>query len=646
MGELPVQKGLALMPTKWLKKGSDIIDKQIGRIGNKIANTIKKDATGRVTATINKEGIETGAKKAATSRYTNGFRRNERTFGEAFKSGWEKGAEAGDMLGFGYAGHVIGGLAGGTAEGLAHAGRAALNPRLRSLFDGIEEKAMIKYQEILDKLTPEKAWQKALLKYGLNATGRNVGIGFSEAAEEAVQYLNSKEDFAGKYGWSGMSLGDMIMNDIHQGGRVFDAYMSLVGLSNSPLKDDEEYWSNLKGGFILGALPLANPSGIIQVAGNTVRGYKEYKTHDAIITSGVMKREHDKIDRASNAEFARQAFHGNEAHVLEVLNQMEASDRRRENPFLTQEDYDEKRKAAIHVMNMTKDKDIRGMLEAKGIQYGTERYANAIADIYNTTNSLQENDEQAKDTELKRKQIYNSEVFQHAVNEVIDRVMNESSADRREVDDFVKKAGDDAVISEIDAIREELQLDPNSKKYSRTINKPEYKQRISEAREKAEEIARQQTRMSMRDSVIAKTKLVNRLSSLIQMKARQNTIEDFYTFLHDKFGLSPMRPDAKTVRDNVDKQIKEAKSQLAELTKDTANKFESNFTDAQALDYLDSAQDIVHTKEEDLQFLEASRALLLADKAVSQSYYNQFIEGLVKNKENKWEYNPIEYKKK
>lgn len=646
MGELPVQKGLALMPTKWLKKGSDIIDKQIGRIGNKIASTIKKDATGRVTATINKEGIETGAKKAATNRYTNGFRRNERTFGEAFKSGWEKGAEAGDMLGFGYAGHVIGGLAGGTAEGLAHAGRAALNPRLRSLFDGIEEKAMIKYQGILDKLTPEKAWQKALLKYGLNATGRNVGIGFSEAAEEAVQYLNSKEDFAGKYGWSGMSLGDMIMNDIHQGGRVFDAYMSLVGLSNSPLKDDEEYWSNLKGGFILGALPLANPSGIIQVAGNTVRGYKEYKTHDAIITSGVMKREHDKIDRASNAEFARQAFHGNEAHVLEVLNQMEASDRRRENPFLTQEDYDEKRKAAIHVMNMTKDKDIRGMLEAKGIQYGTERYANAIADIYNTTNSLQENSEQAKDTELKRKQIYNSEVFQHAVNEVIDRVMNESSADRREVDDFVKKAGDDAVISEIDAIREELQLDPNSKKYSRIINKPEYKQRISEAREKAEEIAKQQTRMSMRDSVIAKTKLVNRLSSLIQMKARQNTIEDFYTFLHDKFGLSPMRPDAKTVRDNVDKQIKEAKSQLAELTKDTANKFESNFTDAQALDYLDSAQDIVHTKEEDLQFLEASRALLLADKAVSQSYYNQFIEGLVKNKENKWEYNPVEYKKK
>lgn len=415
MGELPVQKGLALIPAGWLKKGSSIVDGQISKLGNKVANTIRKDATGRVTASVTEEGVEAGARKAATGKYTNGFRRAERSFGQAFRSGWEKGAEVGDMLGFGYAGHVVGGVAGGTAEGMAHAARAALNPRLRALYDGMEEKVMHKYQGILDRLTPEKAWQQALVKYGVKATGRNIGIGFSEAAEEAAQYLNSKEDFASKYGWSGMSLGDMVMNDLHQGGRVLDAYLSLVGLSNSPLKDDEEYWSNLKGGFILGALPMANPSGVIQVAGNTVRGYKEYKTQDAMISSGVMKREHDKIDRAANAEFARQAFQGRESHVLETIDQMEAADRRRENPFFTQEDYDEKRKAALQVMNMTKDEDIRGMLEAKGIQYGTERYANAVADLYNTTSALQENNQQTKETESNRKQIYNSEVFQHAI---------------------------------------------------------------------------------------------------------------------------------------------------------------------------------------------------------------------------------------
>lgn len=646
MGELPIQKSLALIPAGWLKKGSSIVDGQIGRLGNKIANTIRKDVTGRVTASVTQEGVETGARKAAASKYANGFRRTERSFGQAFRSGWQKGAEVGDMLGFGYAGHVVGGVAGGTAEGLAHAGRAALNPRLRALYDGMEEKALMKYQGILDRLTPEKAWQQALVKYGIKATGRNVGIGFSEAAEEAVQYLNSNEDFAGKYGWSGMSLGDMIMNDLHQGGRVFDAYLSLVGLSNSPLADDEEYWSNLKGGFILGGLPIANPSGILQVAGNTVRGYKEYKTQDAMISSGVMKREHDKIDRAANAEFARQAFQGREAHVLETIDQMESTDRRRENPFFTQEDYDEKRKAALQVMSMTKNENIRGMLEAKGIQYGTERYANAVADLYHITSALQENQTQTKETNSKRTQIYNSDVFQHAVEEVVDRVMNESAGDRQEVDQFVKKAGDDAVIAEINAIREELQLDPGSKKYSRTINKPEYKQRIAEAREKAEESARQQSRMSMRNAVVAKTQLVNKLSSLIRMRATQNTIEDFYTFLHDKFGLSPMRPDAKTIRDNIDQQIKEAKQQLAELTKDVVDKFDANFTDAQALDYLNAAQDIVHTREEEIRDLEASVAMLGADRAVNQSYYDQFREGLIQNKDGKWEYNLAEYKKK
>ena len=69
--------------------------------------------------------------------------------------------------------------------------------------------------------------------------------------------------------------------------------------------------------------------------------------------------------------------------------------------------------------------------------------------------------------------------------------MNESAADKQDVDNIIKKAGDEAVVAEIDAIREELQLDPNSKKYSRVINSPEYKQRIAEARERAEEGARQ-----------------------------------------------------------------------------------------------------------------------------------------------------------
>ena len=92
----------------------------------------------------------------------------------------------------------------------------------------------------------------------------------SEAAEEAVQYLNSKEDFASKYGWGGMSIGDMIVNDVYQGARVFDSYMSLLGLSNSELLNDAEYWANAKGGFALGGLH----TGVMRLA---IEGPSAYK---------------------------------------------------------------------------------------------------------------------------------------------------------------------------------------------------------------------------------------------------------------------------------------------------------------------------------------------------------------------------------
>jgi len=90
----------------------------------------------------------------------------------------------------------------------------------------------------------------------------------------------------------------------------------------------------------------------------------------------------------------------------------------------------------------------------------------------------------------------------------------------------------------------------------------------------------------------------------------------------------------------VDKQIEEAKEQLAELTQGTDDEFSAQMTDAQALDYLNSAKDVVHTKELELKDLEAASAMLQADKQVSQSYWNQFEEGLVKNKDGKYEYNP------
>jgi len=69
-----------------------------------------------------------------------------------------------------------------------------------------------------------------------------------------------------------MSLGDLIINDFRQGGRVADAYLSLLGIGNSPLADDVEFWQNVKGGFAMGA----GHSGIVNVIGNTKEAVKQY----------------------------------------------------------------------------------------------------------------------------------------------------------------------------------------------------------------------------------------------------------------------------------------------------------------------------------------------------------------------------------
>jgi len=134
---------------------------------------------------------------------------------------------------------------------------------------------MHKYQHIYDKLLPQGTFRNVLAKYGVHIASNALVNSMQEGTEEGVQYLNSLQDYASKYGYDGMSWGDLIMNDIKQGGRVTEAYASLFGLNNSQLYDDTEFWNNVKGGFALGG----GHSGLIQLAGNTASGIREYNTN-------------------------------------------------------------------------------------------------------------------------------------------------------------------------------------------------------------------------------------------------------------------------------------------------------------------------------------------------------------------------------
>jgi len=72
---------------------------------------------------------------------------------------------------------------------------------------------MHKYQHIYDKLLPQGTFRNVLAKYGVHIASNALVNSMQEGTEEGVQYLNSKEDFASKYGYSSASLGDLIIND-------------------------------------------------------------------------------------------------------------------------------------------------------------------------------------------------------------------------------------------------------------------------------------------------------------------------------------------------------------------------------------------------------------------------------------------------
>jgi hypothetical protein len=62
--------------------------------------------------------------------------------------------------------------------------------------------------------------------------------------------------------------------------------------------------------------------------------------------SGIMNREYDNMNRASLAQFAKLAFQNRQSYVTDAIDNMQRADSRRENPFFSQEDYEQRRKEA------------------------------------------------------------------------------------------------------------------------------------------------------------------------------------------------------------------------------------------------------------------------------------------------------------
>lgn len=600
---------VSLTPTGSLRKAASM---QINKAANKVF--------ARSAAKAEEEVAENVAKNT----YKNGFRRKNAA--KAIFDSAYRGAAIGEMTGFGVVGEVVGGAA-GAGVGAAKLGLEALPTHLKNLYRSVEEGVLHKYQKVYDKLLPTSKLGKAVTIYGGRAAKTTLASSMSEAAEEAVQYLNSKEDYASKYGWNGMSLADALINDVYQGARVFNSYGALLGITNSELLNDSEYWANVKGGFALGGLH----TGVMRVGIEGVNAYREIPTHEAIINSAIMNRELDKKDRAANVEFARQAMRKRTNETLSVLDWMEKNESRREQPFFTQEDYDEKRRAAVRIGQLANDKNLRGKLEAKGIVYGTEEYANAIADRYSLETQAIQNQRETKEKQVNINAFYNSKEYQQEADSIIEQELSNSFEETMGRQARIIKAGNEAVAEEI----------KRANAAGEDTKSSEFKRHLQNIRKDAQEQASRSINLEYRNNILEMSHAANKLKSLLKLKQQHKSISDFFKFLSSKFNLNPRRADAKLIYKNIEEQIKEIKRQFAEIDEN----FNENLSDEAIIEYIEGLPR-VKSHEEEIEDNEIAAAMLQADAAVINQHLGMLDFGLMRDKSGKWTYNPSAYKQR
>lgn len=149
-----------------------------------------------------------------------------------FVAGAGAGAVAGEFLGFGVPGSIIGGAVGGMA---------AQVPIARKMW----RSTMKRVQAIEDNVLPKLQNQIVFDKFR-HAVGAFGATALAEAAEEGTQYLNSLD--AEKILTEAddkldlRNIKNLFANDLKKRGEVFKAVLSQIGLTDSPYQNDQEFW--------------------------------------------------------------------------------------------------------------------------------------------------------------------------------------------------------------------------------------------------------------------------------------------------------------------------------------------------------------------------------------------------------------------
>lgn len=598
--DLMVQKGLqvGIFGRELYKAGKGTIN----WIANKTIKRAANSATGAIEHTV--EGAATNAAAEAAKDAVNGSRYAtlRKEFTDSFRGGFGLGEQTATVLGHGMTGQYVYGTMTGIGKAVLDQAKKALPTRGQAFIRLATHRAGQYYQDILDKI-PLTA--RRLSAYGLKMGKVWAVSSASEAAEEARQYVNAEQAKRQQIGLGELpSLGSLFANEYSAGSRTQAAILAELGIGDSDLLDNEEFWQNYKGGFALGGGHTVAMRAVSEIPGLV----RQISADQAILNAGITNRVMMQNERAQGQLFAKEAMKGrsNMEQILNTMQQLKQEDARRKEHTYSSDEWDSSIKAAQDIMRMTLSPTTKAIMEKHGIQYGTDKYAAAVASVYQTGQNSDENRDQRQKAIDEYNQIIHSVQLNQAIDEELRRRQSGSSIEslaQQRADKAIQEAEQNAqsleeLGQEIDLISAQSEQD----KLNRMTGP---------------------TGISNVEDLRQRTILVGQLRGLLKLRSDCKTSDGFFNMLRDKFGLHTIREDAAKIHKSIDGDIKIISQRLSELSGINLD----GLNDAQVMDKLD-AMGAIEQFSDDIEENTRVRALLNADAKLIADRQKMFSDGL------------------
>lgn len=598
--DLMVQKGLqvGIFGRELYKAGKGTIN----WIANKTIKRAANSATGAIEHTV--EGAATNAVAEAAKDAVNGSRYAtlRKEFTDSFRGGFGLGEQTATVLGHGMTGQYVYGTMTGIGKAVLDQAKKALPTRGQAFIRLATHRAGQYYQDILDKI-PLTA--RRLSAYGLKMGKVWVVSSASEAAEEARQYVNAEQAKRQQMGLGELpSLGSLFANEYSAGSRTQAAILAELGIGDSDLLDNEEFWQNYKGGFALGSGHTVAMRAVSEIPGLV----RQISADQAILNAGITNRVMMQNERAQGQLFAKEAMKGgsNMEQILNTMQQLKQEDARRKEHTYSSDEWDSSIKAAQDIMRMTLSPTTKAIMEKHGIQYGTDKYAAAVASVYQTGQNSDENRDQRQKAIDEYNQIIHSVQLNQAIDEELRRRQSGSS-----IESLAQQRADKA--------RQEAEQNAQSlEELGQEVD-------LISAQSEQDKLNRMTgpTGISNVEDLRQRTILVGQLRGLLKLRSDCKTSDGFFNMLRDKFGLHTIREDAAKIHKSIDSDIKIISQRLSELSGINLD----GLNDAQVMDKLD-AMGAIEQFSDDIEENTRVRALLNADAKLIADRQKMFSDGL------------------